>query len=678
MDDEVVESGMSMALPALPEEHIGQMVVVDPPEFREEPTEPDPLAEKWSQRIKSARQYYKKYHDRVKHNRDVVQGIDWDADADSLSFSRLRANLIQGTITAMLPNIYAKTPEIAVVPTHSDKELKLFCKTIEHVTNRYLDNGDLKGKGKSAVRSAMTTGMGCLKVTYQKNIKKDPLIMQRIQDTQDNIVRVERLLMQLTDPTEQAEQEQVKAELEQTLLALQDQVEIVDGEGIVIDRILTENLIVDPAISEFWDYRDADWMVQVVPMKKEDAEGLFGYKLDSAKVYKQNSKEKDDGFIRLGQSKRAVKDDEQVVIYEIWDRTAQRVYTMADGCQFWLKPPYSPEAVGERWYPFFILPYQTVDGKFIGPSLVDLLEKLQDEHNKTRDKFNKHRDLIKPGYIASSAVNQRTVRNFANAELGEITMIETEGQNVQQVFVPKSHPPIDPNAYDTSAVRYDWEQVSGMQDAARSTVVNAKTATEANIMQQALSGRVAEFRDQVEDFLQDIAQYTAEILLLVLNPQQVEKICGQNVFAMNVDPMTGMPSVEVIKQSYDWIPMAREDVYALINLRIKAGSTGNPNKQEMQENWLRLVQVAQPLIMQIMQLQANGGDASVLTNLLKETLTRFDDGLELEDFVPKMTQAQAMVMQNNQLIQQAEGMNAGDAIIDNASTAQDKPNFGGL
>ena len=68
--------------------------------------------------------------------------------------------------------------------------------------------------------------------------------------------------------------------------------------------------------------------------------------------------------------------------------------------------------------------------------------------------------------------------------------------------MPKSYPPIDPAVYDTSAVRVDWEMVTGLQDASRASVVKPKTATEANILQQSLSGRISEFRDQVEDFLQ--------------------------------------------------------------------------------------------------------------------------------------------------------------------------------
>ncbi len=616
--------------------YVPDSLIVHPvPEYKEPPLENDPLAAKWHLRLDDAKKHYRRWHKRIRHNRELVRGVSKDAEPESPAYNSLRANLIQGTITAMLPNIYAKNPEISVGATHSAEELKLFCRTVEKVTNRYLEKADLKSRGKSSVRACMTCGIGALKVTWQQEIRRDPVIMQRIQDAQDNIIQVERLLMELHDPQARVPHEETKAQLEQTISALQEQVEVVSGEGIVIDHVLTENILVDPSVQEFWDYRNAGWIAQAIPMRKADAQAMFGYRLDGVNRYSSDP-ETYSQRLREQNTRQQTEDDTQVIIYEIWDKDTQRVYTMAEGCRWWLKEPFSPEAVGERWFPFFLLPYQTVDGTFAGPSLVDLLEKLQQEHNAVRDKFNAHRDLIKPGYVASSEVAPKTVTKFTDAVLGEVTVLDTGNMPLNQVIVPKQHPPIDPAAYDTSAVRYDWEQVSGLQDAARSTVVKPKTATEATIMQQSLSGRVSEFRDQVEDFLQDIAQYTAQILLLTLREEQVAKIMGPNGTEIMVDPATGQVTVNAVKHNYDWRHLTREEAYSLIDIRIRAGSTGAPDKQEEQENWLKMLQVVQPLQQAIMQMQAQGMDASVTVNLLKETLNRFDDGLDLDDFIPNI------------------------------------------
>ena len=607
--------------------------------FREHP-ETDPLAKKWSQRVSAARRHWDSFHRRIRHNRQLVSGLDWNRDPGQTGFYLHRANLIHSTIMGILPNIYAKNPEISVKPLHASRDLKLLCKTIETVTNRYLDDAQLKMRAKATVRAALTCSFGVLKVMYQQRIETDPLIHARIADSQDNRMRVAGLAMELEDDGNQNDKGK-KEEIWETMAALQERAEVGRTEGLVIDRVLTENLLVDPSIAEFWDYEQADWMVQIVPMKKAVAEGLYGYRLDKATIYKhRDMRSSSTGSGRLfSGGKQTNDDDSQICILEIWDKQSQRVYTMAEGCEFWLRDPYSPPKVGERWYPFFLLPFQTVDGHFVGPSIVDLTERLQDEHNSARDRYNEHRDLIKPGYIASAELNEKTLKRFTDSELGEITLIDAEGQPIQQAIMPKSYPPIDPAVYDTSPVRLDWEMVTGLQDASRSSVVKPKTATEANILQQSLSGRVSEFRDQVEDFLQQIAQYTAEILIQELQPEQVEKIMGPHKKGKLddvVNPATGQPVTGIVELSYDWPQLSKDEVFELVQLKIRAGTTGVPDDLDRQESWTKLLPVIQPLISQIMQFQLQGINPAALISLLKETVMRFDDKLDLEAFVPQL------------------------------------------
>lgn len=614
--------------------------------FREQP-ETDPLAKKWSRRVSDARRHWDSFHRRIRHNRQLVSGLDWSRDPSETDFYLHRANLIHSTIMGILPSIYAKNPEISVKPLHASRDLKLLCKTIETVTNRYLDDAQLKMRAKATVRAALTCSFGVLKVMYQQKIETDPLIHARIADAQDNRMLARGLTMELEDGNGAQDDKGKREEIGQTVAALEERAEVGRTEGLVIDRVLTENLLVDPGIAEFWDYDQADWMVQIVPMKKAIAEGLYGYKLDKATVYK-NSEDKSStgGSGRLfsgGQQMNS--DDSQICILEIWDKQSQRVYTMAEGCEFWLREPYSPPKVGERWYPFFLLPFQTVDGRFVGPSIVDLTERLQDEHNTARDRYNEHRDLIKPGYIASAELNEKTLKRFTDSELGEITLIDAEGQPIQQAIMPKTYPPIDPAVYDTAQVRLDWEMVTGLQDASRASVIKPKTATEANILQQSLSGRISEFRDQVEDFLQQIAQYTAEILIQELQPQQVEKIMGphkQGELDGVVNPATGKPVIGVVELAYDWPQLTRDDVFELVQLKIRAGTTGVPDDLDRQESWTKLLPVIQPLISQIMQFQLQGINPAALISLLKETVIRFDDKLDIEAFVPQLEAKQEM------------------------------------
>jgi hypothetical protein len=595
------------------------------------------LQQKWNARIKHARIHWATFHKRVKHNRNTVSGFNWNADPTGKEFYSLRANLIHGTISAVLPNVYARNPEISIAPAHLGADIKLFCNTLEKVTNRALEHAQLKNRAKSTVRAALTCSFGILKVMYQRDVGEDAYIQGRINDQQENRLAIRDLKQDLDDGSQKKHHEEKEVELEEQLLGIYEQSEVWSAEGLVIDRVLTENLLIDPSVCEFWDYTDADWMCQVIPMKRAQAEALYKKNLANAKIYQAGQSEpshkKAKRLASMQLEAGPVTDDQQIAVLEIWDRTTQRVYTMVEGATEWLREPYSPSRAGERWYPFFLLPYQVVDGQFVGPSLVDLTERLQDEHNEARDRFNQHRDLCIPGWVASADINEKTIKKHSDSRFGEITIVDTEGKPLNQVIIPRGHPKIDPIVYDTSAVRYDWEQVTGLQDAARSTVVRPKTATEANILQRALSGRVFEFKDQIEDWLQEIAQYSAQVLLQELTKEQVERYLGAPITKTTM--VDGKLTISKEK-TYDWPELSKERIFDMVDLRIRAGTTGAPDGIEEKEGWLKVLPMVTSLSIQMQNLQARGMDYEHIRSLLRETLLRYDDRIDSNLFMPNV------------------------------------------
>jgi hypothetical protein len=603
------------------------------------PQDSQPLQQKWTARITHARAHWATFHKRVRHNRNTVAGFNWNADPTGKDFYSLRANLIHGTISAVLPNVYARNPEISTTPTHSGADIKLFCKTLEKVTNRALEHAQLKNRAKSTVRAALTCSFGILKVMYQRDPRKDGYIQGRINDAQENLLAIGELARDLQENDQRHHHDAKRAELEELIKSLQEQSEVQSAEGLVIDRVLTENLLIDPSICEFWDYTDADWICQIIPMKRGQAEALYKKNLANAKIYQpgqgepSHKKAKRLASMQMNAGSGPVTDDQQIAVLEIWDRATQRVYTMVEGATDWLREPYSPPRAGERWYPFFLLPYQVVDGQFIGPSLVDLTERLQDEHNEARDRFNQHRDLCIPGWVASADINEKTIKKHSDSRFGEITIVDTEGKPLNQVIIPRGHPKIDPIVYDTSAVRYDWEQVTGLQDAARSTVVRPKTATEANILQRALSGRVFEFKDQIEDWLQEIAQYSAQVLLQELTKEQVERYMGP---PSTKTTMINGELVMTMEKTYDWPELTKDRIFDMVDLRIRAGTTGAPDGIEDKESWLKVLPMITNLSIQIQNLQARGMDYEHIRNLLHETLLRYDDRIDSNLFIPNV------------------------------------------
>ena len=75
-----------------------------------------------------------------------------------------------------------------------------FCKTLQSVVSRkFVKEGKLKKRAKSAIRSAMTTAVGWAKVSWQKDVRTDPLIDNRINDTQDNLQRIQYLIAEIKE-----------------------------------------------------------------------------------------------------------------------------------------------------------------------------------------------------------------------------------------------------------------------------------------------------------------------------------------------------------------------------------------------------------------------------------------------------------------------------------------------
>ena len=604
----------------------------------------DPLVKVWADRIKAAEKHWEKFHQRVRYNRDLVQGIDFTSDPRSPHYNKKRANLIKSTLSVVLSKVYAKNPEMSAEPTNKAKNLRKFCDTVSAVTQRMLEDAKLKTKAKRAVRAAMTCSHGIVKVQYQKDIKVDPLIKDRIEDTQDNIANIERLLAQIEgDEAQRCDLEAKKRELEQAIAGLEAKKEVVAAEGLVADMVRTDRYLLDPAIDDILDYESAAYMVEKIPMRKSAAMGLFpDFDLSKASTYKVGEFDMESDKARpysADMKAGGQGDDPLILVYEAWSKTDNTIYTLVAGIngQF-ARVPYQPTYTGERWWPYFVLPWGVVDGKVVSQSLVDDLEKLEVEHNETRDKFAEVRRNIKPNFVVSADVKDKQIQTRQIAGIGEVIVVDTGGQKLADFVQQSTQLQIDPAVYDTSPIAYDWDQTSGLQEAARSVITKAKTATEAAISDQSLGARVGEFRDSVEDWLTEIAQYGAELLLLAMTEPMVAQIMGE---AEPVDPeaimlavQSGQPIQQPVKP-YEW-PAERtpETVFELVQMKIRAGSTAAPNKLEMQETWTRALPLLQQMIQIIMQTDAMGGDSTPFRELVKETAARFDESLDVERFLP--------------------------------------------
>lgn len=571
-------------------------------------------ARDWLQRIKRCLDDNRALFDEFERRRKSLRGVMGEGIKNEQ-----RTNLTYSTIAAVLPQVYAKNPDISVAPSESVspnryEAVKLFAETLQAVLGRvFVRDANLKRRAKACVRSAMTTCIGWAKETYQKDIRRDPVIENRMNDIQDNLQRLEKTIAAIENPDKLSEVDANRESLKQQLAALEAQVEKIVSEGLVLDHVRSEDIIIlDATVRSFDGYKQAGAIVQRIWFSKDRFCAAFH--MEPPRGSRSYAGPQNETEQKAGNGKQ----DCFYCVYEVWCKDENTVYTLVEGHEGYIREPYQPTRLGRHWYPFFPLGFNLVDGQFYPMSDVELLEKLSEEYNDTREQLKDHREDSIPVRVvrAGGALTQDSVEKIQKRKSREIVVIEgAGGRALSEDMEEFPGVTVNPGLYDVTVIRSDVEMVSGASDATQGSVLKAKTATEAEILREGLQSRTAERQDTIEDWIQDMAVYGAEILLQELTPEQVMRIAGDEA---------------------QWPQMTRDEVFDLVSIEIRAGSTGRPNKTAEREQWAKLAPEIRDTVLQVAQLRAQGQEqvAQTLIELLKETLRRFDERIDVDKFIP--------------------------------------------
>jgi len=573
--------------------------------------------------LKRIKVFEKQLKDRAegwKEARQYANGDPCDDGEEGL----VRVNLVGSMLEAIQPSIYARAPEIAVeIDDRLDSSeypiIGKFARTLENALNVFLvKDANLKKRGKAVVRGALTSTISYAKIIYQRDYRDDPLIRNRINDTQDNIERI-NLLLEETDPDgeECAEHTAKLFELQQQIAALEKQVEVVAAEGLVADVLSSDDLIImDSSVRDVDDFDQASEIAHKIKMtvgqfkrqfKRKPPQGTVNYVLDGEEDANQENKDYDN-------------DDKIVIVYEVWSLADLTVYTLCEGAKEYIREPYQPESLGAKWYPFFGLQLRRVEGVKYPKSFVEQLIELQDEYNTRRTNAKEHRQKNIPVRLVNkasgitdqevSAINSRSIKT----DVIGVTADDPSTFASQLVGLPEI--PFNPAMYDTSDILYDMERVGNTQDAAVGAIRKAKTATEAEIAASGQQGRASEAVDVVEDWLTDIATYSAQILLQQVPVEEIKRRFGK-------------------ESQWPTVPMAKKDLFELVNVTIRAGSTAKPNKMRERDQWIQLLPEIQKALDTLISAKQNGNEqlANTVISLLDETFRRFDEKLDVKNLL---------------------------------------------
>ncbi len=568
---------------------------------------------------------YVRHHKDINRNRAYVRGIQHEDNLDDKEGKLVRANLIHPEIESMVSMSYAKDPEISIVPTEAVEEVqyetfKKFGEALGIVLNKQFapDQANLKAKMKTGVRAALTCALGWIKVYYQKDLEEDPQSNGgRINDTQDDMERLKYLITEVEKDDGSKDHELKQQELQELMASLSQNEEVVRAEGLVIEKVDAKDMVVSGEIHDTDNYHNAEWIAQGIWMTEEKAKARFGFLPQGATKYNLEYKQQESGNNKTNPKTLLIR------IWEVWSKMDMRVYTVCAGAKSYIRESYTPKEIGERWYGFFALYFDPTDGEMIPLSRAGQLVELQDEHNTTRTNYAYHRKHSVPMWIGlAGKLAKDDPEKIKNANSMEVVLIEgDEGMPINQYLQHFPAPQIDPNVYTTDHIRQDWEFVTRRGDSSRNMITKTKTAAEANIMQQNLNIGTNEITDTIEDVVQNIAQYSSELVLQEMSVEMVQRIVGSQNF--------------IIEQI--WPDLTKDEIFEMVHLEVRAGSTGKPDKALDQKQWLEMLPEFRESLLNIVQLRAEGQDelAEMQVKILKETLRRFDERIDVDAFLPQ-------------------------------------------
>lgn len=677
-------TGMEMADPALavPEMSLSapDTTDTDGKVVDRKPPEPDEkrraLVTSWIDRVKYAREFHDPAYQRMRADMDFALGLQWSNDRKD---DRYMANLTLRVVQQKTAFLYAKNPRAickrrekilntvwdgsqaqlqsmqqaatmaaqtgmmgdpmvaqqmpqvmavaqdAVAVHDAQKNLDAIAKTLELLYDYNIKEQvhPFKQMMKLVVRRAVTTGVGYVKLGFQRTMEKRPEIEARLQDTNQRLATLEQLASDMAD----GEIDDTSAQAEQLRLLAEDlakQVEFVSREGLIFDYPSSTAIIPDTKCVHLREFLGAEWVAQEYTLAPGDVQQIYGVDVGSEfRAYRKSHNGASDLAAetqrRMAQreGKSGVADTDMCCIWEVFSKTDGMVYHLCDGYPDFLREPAAPSVYIERFFPWFALVFNECEheGEIFPPSDVSLVRPMQMEFNRARQGLREHRVAARPKTIVAAGMlsdsDKRKLENHPNNAVLEISGIQP-GQDVKTVLQAWQGPGIDPNVYEVEQLYSDIMRVTGVQEANLGGA-SGGTATESQIAEASRQTSMGSNIDDLDDLLSQLARAGGQILMKEVGEETARKIVGPGAI---------------------WPTLTRQDVAEELWLETEAGSTGRPNQAQEISNYNTIA----PILMQIPGLDPEF--------LAREGLKRLDDKLDMtqafKPMLPSITMMNAM------------------------------------
>lgn len=575
---------------------------------REAPEAPPSKAaflQKWAGAIKQAKKHWEKDFKRMREDMDfVLKGSDKDwSESD-----KYVANVTQQYVRQRVSRLYARNPKftckkkermdfelwdekpetiqfaaqqaasgdlmaaMTLQQLQADieqgmmrrQQLDKICKTMELLFEDSVKEQapNFKKQMKQLIRRVETTGVGWVKIDYQRIMQPRADEETQVNDLSHRVAHIERLEGDQIDK----KFDENAAENEELSLAtrqLQSEPEVILREGLTFSFPRSTSIIVDPEIRSLEGLQGADWVVEEFCMTTDAIKEI--YKKDiggSFKAYTVKGEDRIQGDLFTGKGPDGGAAPSYALVWHVYDKKTGYYFCMADGYTDYLREPGSPPVTMETFFPYLALMFNELEHeKQIYPfSDVRLLRHIQKEYNRSKEALRQHRIASAPLYATGAGqFDEEDQLNLALHDPHDVIVLKGlgEGENVNNKLQQVKKHPIDPNVYQTEDTFQDLTRVVGTDDAALGGTSSNVTATDSSIANDSRMSSLSSNTDDLDEFMGEMARLGGQVLLMEMSVEEVKKRVGKGAV---------------------WPELTRQEIMSEIYLTIEAGSAGRPNK----------------------------------------------------------------------------------------------------
>lgn len=631
--------------------------------------------------IIQARKHWSKDFDRMRENMKFANGKQWPGQTEK--DGRYMVNLVQRILKTMVASVYAKDPTVVVEQRKklnfkiwdgkaesalmaqqaitmagqvaeaetavTPEQVSLLAGAAEllqdiqqgqqriHMNGRigetlamtvryYMDECQpgFKLQMKQMVRRCRTTGVGYVKLDFQREMELSPDQSASIADLSQRLAAIGQLKADLADgeiDPGAAESEELRLAIE----AIKAEPEVIVREGILFAFPHATRIIPSISTEKLMGWVGAEWVAEEIMLTPDRIKQVYGvdighaftaYRLDPGAPQSSADRKTSDRTKGLAR------------VWEFYDKRTGLKYVTCEGYPDFLKDPGSPTVMIEQFFPFFAVTFNDVEceGVLFPNSDVELLRHPQLEYNRSKEALRQHRIANRPLYLAPTGAfeeeEEKSLSEYSAHDVIKVNALD-KGQKASDVLMPVQKHGVDPNLYETGGVFDDMQRVSGNQEAVIGGT-GSSTATESNIAENARQGGMGLDVDDLDEMLTMLMRAAGQLALTELSAETVTEICGPGAV---------------------WPQLTRAEVQKEMWLSVKAGSSGRPNQARESATLERLA----PTLLQI---------PGITPRWLAERAVRIvDDNISIDDAI---AEGMPSIMSMNRSAQ----VGAGDAMSD--------------